>query len=174
MPQQSAREWMCRKGSGKMGLVTEEMVAKAIKDGKTMTASALEWNVKFQNLSKHIKKQNLGVNGTWPNKEINCKRARDALEAMGSAGIIDLNGTQSNFAAQFGITQTSVSKIAKQFDEPVISAGRTKEHYDHASLLLQQLRDGSVRRVCVSVALPPGRSVDPVPVGCSVCCLTAY
>ena len=131
-----------------MGLVTEEMVAKAIKDGKTMTASALEWNVKFQNLSKHIKKQNLGVNGTWPNKEINCKRARDALEAMGSAGIIDLNGTQSSFASQFGISHQSVSKLAKQFDEPVFSAGKTQENHEHGALLLQQLQDGSVRRVC--------------------------
>ena len=158
-----------------MALITEEMIANAIKDGKPMAAAASEWNVTAGNLGTYIRAKKWGVDGTWPRvKEARTKRARETLVAMDNAGSIDLQGTQESFAAQFGITQTSVSKIAKQFDEPVISAGRTKEHYDHASLLLQQLRDGSVRRVCVSVALPPGRSVDPVPVGRSVCCLTAY
>jgi hypothetical protein len=149
MPQQSAREWMCRKGSGKMALVTEEMVAKAIEDGKTRAEAASEWNVAAENLGRLIKAKNWGVDGTWPRvAEINCKRAREALEAIGSAGIIDLNGTQSSFASQFGISHQSVSKLAKQFDEPVFSAGKTQENHEHGALLLQQLQDGSVRRVC--------------------------
>jgi hypothetical protein len=59
MPQQTARKWICRKGSGKMALVTEEMIANAIKDGKTMTVAASEWNVDPGNL-KRISGEKMG------------------------------------------------------------------------------------------------------------------
>jgi hypothetical protein len=144
-----------------MALVTEEMIANAIKDGKTMRAAASEWNVDPANLGTYIRAKKWGVDGTWPRADrARGKRARDALVAMDNAGSIDLQGTQDSFAAQFGITQQAVSTMVKSFDKPVISAGKTKECHDHSALLMQQLRDGSVRRVCSrSRCHPVGRSI---------------
>ncbi len=42
-----------------MALVTEEMIANAIKDGKTMTVAASEWNVDPGNL-KRISGEKMG------------------------------------------------------------------------------------------------------------------
>ena len=42
-----------------MALVTEEMIANAIKDGKTMRAAASEWNVDPGNL-KRISGEKMG------------------------------------------------------------------------------------------------------------------
>ena len=84
--------------------------------------------------------------------------------------------TYDSVAKELGVSATFIAEQAKVLSggAPVVNRKNSQEYHDHIAQLEQQLKGGSVRRVCVSVALPPGRSVDPVPVGRSVCCLTAY
>ena len=150
-----------------MAAITKEMVAEAIANETSLTDAAAAWKVKKSSLSTRIKKQNWGINGTWP--EIRVQRANRARDAMTSVDIFS-NRTYDSVAKELGVSKSTIAKKAKDLSggAPVVNRHNSQEYHDHIAQLEQQLNDGSVRRVCVSVALPPGRSVDPVPVGRSV------
>ena len=52
MYDQLAREWICRPMSKEMSLITEKMVADAIKEDVSQRDAAVRWNVQSQALSK--------------------------------------------------------------------------------------------------------------------------
>ena len=82
MPRQRAREWTCR-FTAEMAAITEQMVAEAIANGTTLTDAAAAWKVTKSSLSTRVKKQNWGVNGTWPRFDVErANRARDAMTSV--------------------------------------------------------------------------------------------
>ena len=138
-----------------MAAVTEQMVAEAIANGTSLTNAAAAWKVDAGGLCKRIKDQNWGINGTWP--RLDATRVKRAREAMTS---IDLTQrTYASVAKEFGVSKWTIGKQAQVLSggAPVVNRFNSQEFHDHIAQLEQQLNDGSVRRVCVSVALPPGR-----------------
>lgn len=154
MPRQRAREWICRYGP-KLAAVTEQMVADAIANGISLTNAAIAWEVAPAGLHRRIQKEKWGINGTWP--RLDATRAKRAREAMPSIDFTTV--TYASVAKEFGVSVSTISDLAHQLSggAPVVNHSYSQAFHDHLAQLERQLKDGSVRRACVSVALPPGR-----------------
>ena len=170
MPRQRAREWICRY-KAELAAVTEQMVAEAIANGISLTNAAAAWKVDKACLHRRIQNEKWGINGTWP--RLDATRAKRAREAM--PNIDFTQRTYASVAKEFGVSISTISDLAQQLSggAPVVNRVYSQAFHDHHAQLERQLKDGSVRRVCVGrVATWPVWSI-PSPSVAPLCCLTA-
>jgi hypothetical protein len=157
MHDQLAREWICRPMSQEMSLITEKMVADAIKEGVSQQKAADRWNVKPKSLSKHTHRRKWGDNGVWPDAKVRrTNLAREFIAINGNND--DLTRTQAALAKTLKIHPLTLQSIVSSSGEPWVGAGRTPEYHAHIATLTQQLQDGTVRRVALRCH-PAGLSI---------------
>ncbi len=143
--------------SKEMSLITEKMVADAIKEDVSQKQAAVRWNVKSQALSKLINKRNWDDNGKWPEARVRrTNLARGFIATYGNND--DPTRTQAALANTLNIHVDTLKSIVASSGDAWVGARKTPEFHAHIALLDEQLQDGTVRRVALRCH-PAGLSI---------------